>query len=334
VYEYRQGIDFFIKQCNILSIKRSSQQTKKATKRMKTYWIPVTVLALTIVSYVFFFQQKDEENSKSNEVSITQKGHISIVQPVDRESLSKDWLSAVKDIVEKTNDSQAKEIYEFIQDSALLAEPHESGAKFLQGSRPDQKYYFALVMMKEGDDKVGGNWKGAYSYDTGGANFIPDSQMMILKSHLPTSDIYKGIIFLHEGRHAREFITRRYDGQNPKTFCEEERDTHEFQNRITSKLFGKEYDELVDKLSMELETTLKLEGFSPGEALAPRARPLNEFDTLIPVNSETERNFRDTSIWIHGNFRMLERAFGEKESKDKKALMLFNLYKKNGLLPK
>lgn len=260
--------------------------------------------------------------------------HASLAESLSQRSpLFEEWMRAARNIATKTGDEEAVAICDFIEQSALLAEPVENGARFLQAGREDQPTHFALVMMTDRDSALKDlHWRQIFSDTSGpGAFFKPDMMSMIIKSHVPVSDLKKGLVMLHEGRHARECLTRAYDWTNPRIFCEEERDTHDFQNRLTEGMLGKPYIDVVEKIADEIEHALDLAGVKPGEALPYRERSFTELDEIFPVASQFERDFRDTSVWIHAIFRTLERHFG-KDAQEQKALALLNIYERNGVL--
>ncbi|MFA7194002.1 MAG: hypothetical protein WC087_03745 [Candidatus Paceibacterota bacterium] len=295
---------------------------------------PLLTLAGVVIIAIIILVINHNDKKKHSTVSFeNESSHMVVIEELDRTKLYNQWFTAAKDIAQKTKDPEAIEICEFIEKSVLLAEPHPNGGRFLQGAREDQKHYFGLVMMCKGDQDAGFDWRrDYYSVAGSGARFMPDGPMMIIKSHIPTSTLKQGLILLHEGRHARQFLTQRYNWTDAKKFCEEERDTHNFQNRITSALLGESYTKLVIDISHEYEKALADGGFKPGEALAHRSREFTEFDSIFPAISKFEQDFRDTSIWIHANFIMLERAFGA-EAENHKAIFLFQLYKESGIVP-
>lgn len=279
-------------------------------------------------------RHKLTQQQAGEQVPVPSGGHVSIAESLsERARLFEDWMRCARNIATKTGDPEAAAICDFIEQSALLADPIENGTRFLQAGRENQETWFALVMLTNRDGGLKDlNWRRAVSTTSGpGANFQPDGPVMILKSHVPMSDLKKGLVLLHEGRHARQFLTKPYDWGNPRIFCEEERDTHEFQNRLTEAMLGKPYIDAVERIADEIEQMLAKEGFKPGDALPYRQRSFTELDTIFPAETQFEQDFRDTSVLIHANFRTLERQFG-KEAQDQKALALLNMYERSGVL--
>jgi hypothetical protein len=256
----------------------------------------------------------------------------------ERNQMFREWVHSAEEIVGATQDPTARNVLEFVKSSALMASPARIGAKYLEGGRDGITTHLGVVMLRPGDESAGPEWSNHTSSESNaGAHFQPNGPMMVIKSNIEFSRFAQGIVLLHEGRHAQRFLTTHYDWEQARAFCEEERDTHEFQNRITAEKLGTSYTVLVEKLAQEMKGVLAQAGYRPGEATAPRKRNFSEFDELWPPASEHERDFRDTSVWIHANFLLLDEAFkvsGEfnQGAADQKALFLFSRYEELGIL--
>jgi hypothetical protein len=293
---------------------------------MKTTALTITVV-MSILTALFI-----NHNKPTAAMPLT-SATPQLTDEAARRDAFKKWIRSTEELVGATQDKDARSVLDFIKQSALFAEPVRMGAKYLEGERYGVPAHFGVVMLRHGDETISPEWATYASEQTSaGAHYMPDEGLMIIKSNFEFSRFCQGLIMLHEGRHAQQFLTRHYDWKSPRTFCEEERDTHEFQNRITSMKLGAAYSEYVIALAEEMTAELAKQGFKPGEAHADRRRDFTEFDALWPTKSRLERDFRDTSIWIHANFVMLDRAFG-KDAADQKALFLFSRYKEKGMFP-
>jgi hypothetical protein len=289
--------------------------------------------ALTIVVVMFIVTALFINYNKPTAAMPLTSATPQLTDEAARRDAFKKWIRSTEELVGATQDKDARSVLEFVKSSALLAKPTRICAEFLEGGREGMTTHFAVIMLRQGDETVSPQWaEYASDHATAGAHYMPDEGLMIIKSNFEFSRFCQGLIMLHEGRHAQQFLTRHYDWKSPRTFCEEERDTHEFQNRITSMKLGEAYSEYVIALTEEMTAELAKQGFKPGEAHADRRRDFTEFDALWPTKSRLERDFRDTSIWIHANFVMLDQTFG-KDAADQKALFLFSRYKEKGMFP-
>jgi len=251
----------------------------------------------------------------------------------NRFALRTTWFKDAREVAEKTKNEEAKSIASFMEENSALAEPDLQGSRFLETA--NGSLWFILVPIVVGDNSKGPMWQAYYSkMGSGGvANFQPDVRAIVIKSHIKMTPTWRGIVLLHEGRHAKEFITRQYDWQDPETYCNEERDTHDLQNLLVMGIGGEKYKTFVNTLAEEMEAELKEKGFSPGEASVSRSKNYPELDEIFsPSLSTLERDFRETSVWIHANFLMLEKKFKNKAD-EKKSLFLKTRYASKGILP-
>lgn len=296
----------------------------------------VLVLAFCISALIFLSLYKKDEDAgpKKNVQALEEKPKPEeLVSEKNRFVLRATWLNDAKEVAEKSGDSEAMGIISFIEKNSALSEPTPQGARLLEsGNGP---LWFSFVPIVVGDDSMGPMWEKYYSpMGSGGvANFQPDARGLVIKSHIKMTPFWRGIILLHEGRHAREFITRQYDWKDTQMFCGEERDTHDFQNRVTLKLGGKRYHDLVLSLAMDIEGKLKTKGYKPGQAVVHRSSHIPELEEIFtPAQSTLEKDYRESSVWIHANFLLLEQTFGV-EAPEKKALYLKTIYSGTGILP-
>lgn len=299
---------------------------------MKTLILAVVcgVLSLISISCKKSPAESVTETRVRNENVLTEAETVS---ERNRFTLRTTWFNDAREVAEKTKNEEAKSIVSFLEENSVLAEPDPQGSRFLEAG--NSKLWFMLVPIVIGDNSKGPMWEKYYSkMGSGGvANFQPEPRAIIIKSHIKMTPAWRGIVLLHEGRHAREFITRQYNWRDPETYCNEERNTHDLQNLLMMGMGGEKYKAFINNLAGKLEAELKEKGFSPGEASISRGNHYPELDEIFsPSLSTLERDFRETSTWIHANFHMLEKRF-EKEASRKKSLFLKNMYNSNGILP-
>ena len=252
-----------------------------------------------------------------------------------REGYRDEWFAAAQKVADQTGDPQALEIIRFLKENSVLAEPRINGyIKILE--KPRGPNWCVLVPFTEKDVAMGGIWatRSSGSATHAAASFMPDSRIIVIKSQVPCSEIWKGLLLLHEGNHAYCYIHERYDWQNDVVFSEKERDTHEFENRITAKIGGKAYDDFLEKLIVEIvEETKKASKITEGRFIVHRTREYPELDEIFGTpESELERAYRATGVWIHAYFLIFDRTFVDAGTE--KALFLRLLYHNTGVLPK
>lgn len=303
---------------------------------MKKYRLGLTTLIFVIYYLSSNISCKKNENSSS--VGNTQINEdvlkpSELVLEKSRSVLRDTWFKETRDVAQRSEDSEAMEIVSFIEKNSVLSEPVPEGSRFLETSNEPE--YFSIIPIVFGDNSLGPIWAKYYSpIESGGvAHFQPDVRTIVIKSHIRVTPLWHGIILLHEGRHAREFISRQYNWKDMEIFCKEERDTHDFQNRVTLKIGGNRYHNLVSSLAVDIESKLEEKGYTPGQAILHRSSHIQELEEIFtPALSSLEMNFRETSVWIHANFILLEKRFGE-DAPQKKAQYLKMVYSETSTQP-
>lgn len=141
------------------------------------------------------------------------------------------------------------------------------------------------------------------------ARYMPGFHVILIRLDQPVSDEALALAVMHEAWHAREWVTREYDWQNPQVFAEEERRTHEFQGALASMAWGQAYVDLVAREAAALATRgTRAVFFSPSGKWQTRTigRSSNYRDALDPIlgkpKSDLESDFVATGIWIEATF--------------------------------
>lgn len=253
----------------------------------------------------------------------------------ERDKIVREYLEAAKAIAEKTKDSEALKIYTFLKNNYILGTPHQKGVRYLDDAKT--KTWVVIVPLLESDKKVGKRWKNILESENSGANFFPDARMIVLKKTNNFSSIWKGLFLLHEGKHARDFITEPYDWENHKVYCYKEAETHDFQNRIMSGLGGSKYKELLNKEMIRIENFVKSSGKNFDDVVVRIISypELSNAFGLKNFKSVFEKNAAETGFWVHAYFGLIETRLQQQQgSVDYKARFLYREYMEAGILPK
>lgn len=165
------------------------------------------------------------------------------------------------------------------------------------------------------------------------ANFSPANNNIGIKEYEPTSDSWKGIMLLHEGLHAHRYMTEHYDWLDSRIYCYKEVEAHQFQNRLMLHLGGAAYQEALRKEIERSLNTVREEKGNVIKMFASRSVYDVRLDEAFgPAQSDFERDSRQTSLWIHAQFEILERYAPPAEVEEKKAVFLKTIYVGNGVL--
>ena len=239
-------------------------------------------------------------------------------------------------VAKKSGDKEAIQLAEFFKNNAKLAEPiscdGKLGHRVLEKVSNELNFWF--VPLDASDQKIEAfhNFFPKDNEDGLAGSYNPDQNGMVYPITQEISPMWRGIYLLHETSHAYHCNSEKYNWRDPKTFCYKELETYEFQFRVASKLFGKDYDVFVknqaDKIFAKLKKENKLGKAWPGpESILPlpigfKAKSLKEVAVI------------ETSIWLHTLFTLVDSHFhssDETEIEDQKARILYSLYIKSNV---
>ena len=329
---------------------RERKRLEQASKTVNKYWrnlFLVNVFVITIVLLVGNFVLDTENsvdlvstnNSTKKTLSnnaLSERNELDkttvLVENKDRKQIFQEWLRCAEEIVTITRDKEAIVILKFLQDNSLIVEPinyeNKSATRFLEGA--NNPNWVAILSMIEADRMVSSEWKKQFDALLVG-NFIPNQKTLIIREHHPISDIWKGIVLLHEARHAKEIIEQPYDWRDPKVYCIHERDTHIFQNRLLLKLGGDEYRQAL-LTEMEIIENAVIDSGKPFNDVVVRTSYNKYLDSTFGQSlSQMEINLRGTHLWMHAYFELFEKKSGS-QANEMKLKFLFNLYKESGII--
>lgn len=249
-----------------------------------------------------------------------------------RKLIYNQFVEAARNVVAKTKDSEAAELLEFLNKNAIFAEPSDQGIKITENSTQTDQWV-AIVILLSDDEPKGDHGKHIFSKKAAG-EFLPSIRTLFLDGINTISSFTKGIILLHEVCHAKRWINFQYDWQDTQTFCMQEVATHELQNRITSKLGGKDYQDVLEEEVKRQFDILNAQHVQVGVGSVSRSPYDARLDKIFgPALSQIDKDFRQTSLWSHAAFVLIERYF-EGDVENQKGLFLKTIYgKSGGILP-
>jgi len=248
----------------------------------------------------------------------------------ERAEIRNEWFEDTKKVVEKIKDEQASEVFRFAEENSVLGAPDEKGVKFLEQGK--SKQWFTIIPFLNGDENVSDHWKQMQNPNAA-ARFLPGgTRALLLENSASYSPTTKAIIFLHEGAHAYIYVHNPYDGvQNNEEYSSEEMKVHTFQNKIMSLLGGKKYQEVLDFELARINAKAK---YLEGKLISvPDRSEYNEglAEAFEQPASQVEKDFIQTSVWIHSVFTFFDQNF-KIDSEKRKAFFLLSIYKKGGVL--
>lgn len=255
-----------------------------------------------------------------------------------RGAVLKEWVDAAEDVVALSKDEQAKKVLQYVYDHGVLGMPYAVpdlpdavGVLTLETTSADP--WVIVVPLQQEDERVDKAWRDRLNHAGAFAFFSPEQRAIILRTNLKVSPRWKALMFLHECAHAQEWMTEEYDWTDPKVFCYREMGVHTMQNRLAFALGGDRYAECLANEKKRITKVLSDMKIQIREGFADRG----EYDLMLeaafgPALSEVEKDARQTQVWMHATFDLLDKEFGE-GGPEMKAIYMKNIYAKTGLLP-
>jgi hypothetical protein len=253
-------------------------------------------------------------------------------QGLDRQMLEMDkrwvvaneWLAALRDVAKKTKNAHARKLFDMLAERGIIVVPTETGVWIPNGV--DDRDSIRMVSLVSSDEKYG-FWKKNYFGVPDAASYEPVNRMIVFRAYLPISPVFQGIIFAHEADHALNHAKNGYWPQTKRAFCEQERNTHEFQYQLTAAA-GVGYKELLKtQVALMHNQTTKF-GKEVGTSFPDVSDNKEALSRIFgPSYSDFEREFRNTHLWVDTVFHLIDKYFkGDKERQ--KAAFLCVIYDK------
>lgn len=249
----------------------------------------------------------------------------------EHQVVARDWLAALQhEVVEKTKDSQAEEIFEMLSANNEMVLPNNTGFSF-NGKDRESKPIRILPLLPSDRKYTFPLWQRFFQSDIAAA-FVSDERLVVIKEDAPTSSVFKGLILVHEGNHALKYLEHPYTERSNKVFSEEERDTHEFVARLMAMIGGAPYEQLLLSEVQRMTTTAKQT--TEGMQFSPSGKYHDEMDRIFgSALSDSEKYKREKLLWLDTVFHFIDAYYdGNKNEKEGvKAEFLLDIYIAQGM---
>jgi hypothetical protein len=245
-------------------------------------------------------------------------------------AMAQAWFKTTRDVAEATRDEEAKSIASFLEKEAGIGVARENSfyPVFLQ---PNDQTKVLIVPILDGDVGRVSNLSTFSNDQTFMASFISQLKLIMLRP-VPLSDAWRGVILLHEGRHAL-LASKGSQSRDPWLLPLEERDTHNFQNRIVGKLGGEKYAQL---LREEIDRQRSYTGnkhFPSGTRFVDIGSYQAGLDEAFgPAKSDIERVSRQTQVWMHAIFTLVDEDSSISDKQAYKAALMLKIYRAQGMI--
>jgi len=194
-------------------------------------------------------------------------------------------LASAEAVAKRTDNNEAINLVKFSKENGEYQDELPEHFEWLDEKQLKRLPKYKVYVIHQSDTEY---WAAHYLQDpVMTANFHPGKGGMILRRTQEYSDLWLGMIFLHETRHARVYLKEHPEwvkswiktGEpDPLLFCQDEASCHIFQGELFRKVGGKPYRLLVEEFAHKLNL------------VAPR--PLKEVFNL-PVQSDQLYQYPD-----------------------------------------
>lgn len=253
----------------------------------------------------------------------------------ERRNCFREQLKSAQKIADSTKDQEAQMICGFLRDQAVIVAPilSNGAVNFIIGdSAKSDNYIFVIFVFRE-DLSLSEHFARMMTNIYVGSSFNPDTRILVVKTWLDISETWSSILFLHECWHAYEYVFTPYNWSDKREYCLHERTTHEFENRLLSKIGGSLYDSIMQNEIKRLEFVIDSAGLDWRESFISSV-PVPALDQVFgKCKSKQEENLRYTHFWIHKYFILYERrCVNKKDENLTKELFLYANYKNRNIL--
>ncbi len=245
-----------------------------------------------------------------------------------RKPVKEQWIADAQQVANRVHDQQADMVIDLLRQHSFTCMPSKSGIMVLETPPANKPFvYFVAIMPHE--KMPNAVWNEVATSEDFAANFFYDTDTIVVRETQRCSPTWRGIILLHEGDHADCMLFKPYNAHDLGLLSRAERDTHEFENRLLSSLGGPAYAKVLDNEVARLRTEVIRHG-GMDNIIPPRTEYNSQLDRIFgKAQSQFERDVRQSHVWIHALFTLIDRDFkGDVESQ--KAKVMYTIYRSKG----
>ncbi len=240
---------------------------------------------------------------------------------IPRKIIFDDYLNSAQHIADTTGNQQAKTIVNYLKTYGVISVLTGSTSKPLE--RKNGKVLPIIVIMKS--DSLTPQLRELIQ--TGARAFFDYSTSSIkIKETNEYSSLFRGLLLLHEGKHAMDFYNSPYNAQNERLRVNDEYNTYSFVNELLLSLGGKLYKNLLDETVLKLQSQRNIPDFPESAVLDVLQAPYNkELDVIFgKAENMEEEQIRQTWFAIHACFEFYDSEYPDKQTADTKKHVLID----------
>jgi hypothetical protein len=213
------------------------------------------------------------------------------------------WLNDAQAIVDTTQNPVARDVLGFLRQSGVVTGVGNKGVQVVE--TPKQPGAPFIFPIGEKDIAKGGAAEKMAMDPSAAAFYYPQNNSLALLNYDKFSPNFRGLMALHEGKHAREFTSNPYNWEDQEIFARHELSTHLFENQLMLQLGGDKYKQFIDAYASEIiSNTTRTNGKASYPNRGEYRATLDEI--FGPASSDLERNLRQTHVWMDAMIRSID----------------------------
>jgi len=226
-----------------------------------------------------------------------------------RTQAAQEWVNGIYEVVEKTKDTEAQRLLNGVLGGIAVGLPDpEQYLVPVQG--PEQPTIF-IVPLFTSDTDASEVTKMMMNPNSSLAAYYTENKpgRIYFNSEVEMSPLLRGLLMLHEAKHAEIFESNQFSKRHELDHWLEEVATFEFEFKLLQKLCGKSYEELIDESVARFIEEYGDKDGQGGTLPRPGSIDIAAVDEVFgPSRSERERTLRKSLVWMDMVFQIFEQA--------------------------
>jgi len=228
----------------------------------------------------------------------------------ERKAIQKAWFDAAELVVRQTHDAEAQAVLAHLAANVYVVKPTSAGSAEVLENATGKINPIALVIVTTKDLAASDDLRKRVLGGGQAAEYYPiPSVLMLYPQEL--SPTWKGLLFLHEGAHAKTFAERPYDFRDSFVNAEKEVQVHEFENRLLLSVGGEAYMDLLKAEAARIQELVLAQNAGPNKTVVIGMSAYNLLlDKVFGAAVSThEQLLRQTHFFIQAEFVALEHLY-------------------------
>lgn len=235
-----------------------------------------------------------------------------------RRAAAQEWATSIHEVIEKTNDTEAQNLLNGVLSGIAVGLPDPE--RYLVPVQGPEKPTIVLVPLFTDDTDINDTTRLMMAPNSSQAAHYTENipGRIYFNAEIALSPLLKGLLMLHEAKHAEIFETNQFREGKELDHWHEEVATFEFEFRLLQLLCGKQYEDSVEKEVQRFIEEYDDKDGHGGTLPQPHSIDTTVIDEVLgATNLEREHHLRKSIVWMGITFRMFEKIYPDTAERDK-----------------